>query len=249
MVITMSGRNRDRMMQSFASLRCIYHRQAAPRVLLSLLFVASLVLGGCDPTTIITEENRTSFPVKSSEEWVLPDYSGPVALSDLTYNYYVKPPEDLHVIPPGEEMEFVTGIHPKRSYGSREKYLWYAVNLSGEVVYQRTFTWDELNSQGWKVVIEPGVGVDQVRYVSVVNETDLTLTIYWNNRGGACISPLTTQRVALVFVGEPSSFRFEARKAESGATRETEVVFAAELTEGQLERQNWTIVITEASAP
>ncbi len=231
----MSSRDRHRMATCRTWLKGRRCFGLAPWALLLMLLVVGLLLDGCDPGTTVTEENLTSVPVKTDYRAVRVDYSGPVDLRDLTINQ--------SVIQPGQEMRSTTLIHPKSRFGSREKYVFYAVTLSGEVVYQRTFTWDELNDLGWKVVIEPGVRVDQVRHVSVVNDTGLTVTLFWDDRRGSSISPSVTQRIPVVFVGTPSNFRFEARDEGGNA------IYTVELTERELERQNWTIVVTKGTAP
>ena len=90
-----------------------------------------------------------TIPIIYDQQSVTLDYSGE-ATSVISR---VKNPL---VIQPGATQQFLTLIHPKREYGAREKYIMYAENEVGEIVYQRTFTWDELHDMGWKVVIEPG---------------------------------------------------------------------------------------------
>ena len=119
-------------------------------ILLSVLLGIPLFVA-CDPATPITFENRMGMPIIADYQGVTLYYSG-AATSVIGR---VKNPL---VIQPGATQQLSTSIHPKREYGAREKYIMYAENEVGEIVYQRTFTWDELNDLGWKVVIEPGFG-------------------------------------------------------------------------------------------
>lgn len=215
--------------QFHAPLRYPHKGGGATMALFALLFVASLVVSGCDPSAIIIAINRTSVPVKISNVSVPVDYEGLVKLPNLAYYTYV--------VQASEEMKFVTEIYPKRNYGSERKYNYYAVNLSGEVVFQRMFTWDELDSQDWKVVIEPGVGVDQVRRLTVVNETAIIVSI--DNRGGKeyVIAPSSRVSFPVVFVGEAPSFYFRAWGEDGN------VVYDAQLDKEEIHRQDWTIVV------
>lgn len=102
---------------------------------------------GCDPGVTIIFENRMPFPVKVGSHKVSLDFQGTVTPRDLS-NYPI-------VIEPGKSRKFTALIPPDRKLGATMKYVEYAVNLTGEMVYQRTFTWDELHDMGWRVVIEP----------------------------------------------------------------------------------------------
>jgi len=88
---------------------------------------------------------------------------------------------------------------------------------------------------------------DRGHYVNVVNDTHSDIFMYWDERGGNSIPAGTSQQVALLTghprVKETKKHLFEARDGEGRR------VYRVELTEGELERQNWTIVVTKANAP
>ncbi len=104
---------------------------------------------GCmgDPGTVVRVHNKMGVPVVFGVRTVSLDYSGRVTPA----TGYLNP----LFIPSGGERRFTTLIHPERSLGTSFKYIIFALNEAREVVYQRTYSWDELNEMGWKVVIEP----------------------------------------------------------------------------------------------
>lgn len=116
--------------------------------------LAALILSlwiGCWPErgTPISIENRTTVPIIFDYRPVGLDYVGLVTptVGDFSPRFML----------PGSIERYATLIHPNREYGSEEKYIVYALNEAREVVFQHTYTWDELNEMGWKVVIEPQV--------------------------------------------------------------------------------------------
>lgn len=218
--------------------RALFSRRLAPTaLLLSLVLAATFVVSGCETRKGVTVVNGLTVPIEFSQVSVRSDYTG---MLDLLY---LDLTDNRSLTPAGQQGMLSTLISPDRDEGILRKYLWYAVDLSGEVVYQKMFTWDELNDMGWRVEIEPGVGVDQVYYVTVVNDNDLRIRLFWNKGAGDFIQPSASLRVPFVFVGEPLPFLFEAREAPSGAGLDSQVIFSQELTLEQLETQDWTIVV------
>ncbi len=91
------------------------------------------------------------------------------------------------------------------------------------------------------------VACDPGHYVDVVNDTSSDIRMYWDGRGGNVIEANSKAQVP-VFTGHPrvketKKHVFEARDENAN------VIYRVELTEGQLERQNWTIVVTKGSTP
>lgn len=99
---------------------------------------------GCDPYQVVTVENRTSFPIKADIGTEPLDYSGTPRLMWE---------DPVVVIEAGQSQRFVAPISKGRSVGSERKYPVVAIAETGEVVFYRVFTWDELHDMAWRVVI------------------------------------------------------------------------------------------------
>lgn len=113
--------------------------------LVSLLLLGVRCFG--DDATAVIVHNDTSVSVKVDILVVPLDNNG----TDI-FSYQEN---SMSPISPGEDRRILTLIDPERKYGIQGKILVAAVAESEEVVYQRLFTWDELNSMEWRVVIEP----------------------------------------------------------------------------------------------
>ncbi len=124
-------------------------RKGAPSGVLVVVLLALLM--GCvgERGTTVIIENRTDIPIIFDYKHVSLAYSGPVTPTTGVLN--------PRFLSPGNTERYVTLIDPERPYGEREKYVLLALNEAREVVFQRTFTWDELNEMGWKVTIESQV--------------------------------------------------------------------------------------------
>lgn len=116
-------------------------------LLTSLLFVIlifPLVCVGCDDYQIITFDNQTENPIQVDIKSVPLDYQDTPA-----FDY----PQD-DVIQASESKKYVAPVWDDRTIGSERKYPVEAVNIEGEVVFYRVFTWDELRDMGWRIIIE-----------------------------------------------------------------------------------------------
>jgi hypothetical protein len=105
--------------------------------------VLVLFVAGCEFYQEITFDNQTPFPIQVDIKSVPLDYQG-----TPEFNF---PPGD--VIQAGESKKFVTPVQDSRTVGAERKYPVVAVAETGEVVFLRVFTWDELHDMGWKVEI------------------------------------------------------------------------------------------------
>lgn len=124
--------------------------------LLTLLLVVAIALllsVGCDPEVPITYENLTSSTVWIDLDCVTHDFTG-----------WYTPQEkivDDGPIPPGESSTFwYMGIPQGQEVGEQiGKYVISAIVKEGDdtvgtVIWQRIYTWTELDNMGWYVIIE-----------------------------------------------------------------------------------------------
>ena len=130
---------------------CARWKRTLPLVLVVALLTAGVACFG-DRGTVVKFENHTAVPVKVHVKSVSLDFSGTYTPSASYAGLATTP------LQPGETVRFATLIHPKREYGIQAKYLVAAVAETNQVVYERVFTWDELDALGWRVVIEPEQG-------------------------------------------------------------------------------------------
>jgi hypothetical protein len=124
--------------------------------LLACLLVIAMVLllaVGCDPVLPITYENRTSSTLWIDVDCVPHEFTGPYTPQEKIW--------DLGPIPPGESRTFeYMGIPLDRELGEHiGKYVISAIVKEGDdtvgtVIWQRIYTWTELDNIGWKVIIE-----------------------------------------------------------------------------------------------
>ena len=106
--------------------------------------VLLLLVSGCDPFyQVITFDNQTSFPIQVDIKSVPLDYQD---IPEFNYT-----PGDF--ITTGESKKYVTSVQDDRTIGSERKYPVAAVTETGEVIFYRVFTWDELHDMDWTVVI------------------------------------------------------------------------------------------------
>ncbi len=120
---------------------------------LRLLKVCFIVIGlvlilfaaGCDPYQVITFDNQTPFTIQVDIISVPLDYQG-----TPEFNF---PLGD--VIKAGESKKYVAPVQDDRTVGAERKYPVEAVTETGEVVFSRVFTWDELHDMNWTIVIPP----------------------------------------------------------------------------------------------
>jgi hypothetical protein len=116
-------------------------------ILLMLLTTVACRYMVADRGPKIVYENHTSVPVRIELDIVPLDYELPHTPSpDLYWDGPIEPGQSF------SRTYFNIPINPKA--GRRGKYVISAIAEDEVVVWQKVFTWDELNNTGWKVVIE-----------------------------------------------------------------------------------------------
>jgi hypothetical protein len=111
-----------------------------------LIFTGLIVLlTGCEPYQSIIYDNQTSFTVKVDISLVPVDYSG---TPTLTWD------SPGVVLSEKETKEFMTSVPNTKRGGADYKYTVVAVIETGEIVFSKVFTWDELHDMNWRVVLK-----------------------------------------------------------------------------------------------
>ena len=111
-----------------------------------VIFIVVLIIiffAGCDTYQSITFYNETSSSIQVDIVSVPLDFQG---IPKFTY-----PSDDI--IKPGESKTYITFVRRGRTVGILSKHPVEAITESGEVIFSKTFTWDELRNMGWRVVI------------------------------------------------------------------------------------------------
>ena len=122
--------------------------------LMVLVFIASAV-GGCwDAEVVVTFESRYAEQVYVVfDDDVGLNYDGP-----YIFRYQNQPQYGYRV--PAQESRTISRVGPRLAdskYGSQVQHRVTAFDLDLNIVYDRLFTWDELNDAGWHVVIDPAL--------------------------------------------------------------------------------------------
>ncbi len=112
--------------------------------LIVIVLIMVLLFTGCDSYQVIILENRTTSPIKADIRSEPLDYSG---TPNLTWDAPVP------VIEIGKSQGLTAPIQKSRLVGVKRKYPIIAIIETGEVVFSKIFTWDELHDMGWRVVI------------------------------------------------------------------------------------------------
>jgi len=125
--------------------------KAAPLALVVVLLItccSGVRCPGVGYSQPVTVENRTSVSIKVDIRDVELDYTGTPDVKPYAKN---RNP----VVLPGEVIELWTVIDPERGFGIRLKYFVAVITESDTILWQRIFTWDELNDMNWTLIIEP----------------------------------------------------------------------------------------------
>ena len=125
-------------------------------IVIILLILLIITTAGCDNGPTITYENRTPYSVYIKLEIIQNDFSG-----------WHEPSKEITNEGPIEsgktEVFMYFEIPVERELGEHiGKYAISAIvkdtpDSSGEVIYQKIFTWTELDEIGWEVVIEENI--------------------------------------------------------------------------------------------
>ncbi len=118
-------------------------------VILVVVTGMALLSLGCplgDDGTIITLKNQTSIPVKVDISWVTQESTNLPSVLPYETN-------KNRILMPGVIDGIGTGIEPQREQGIDFKYYITVITEAGEL-WQKVFTWDELDKMDWTITIE-----------------------------------------------------------------------------------------------
>ena len=125
-------------------------------IVIILLVLLIITTTGCDNGPTITYENRTPYSIWIEVDVVDHDFTGWHQPSE-------KITDEGPIQPGASEAWMYIDIPLGRELGEHfGKYVISAIvkdapDSSGEVIYQKIFTWTELNEMDWKVVIEENI--------------------------------------------------------------------------------------------
>jgi hypothetical protein len=136
--------------------------------------IAMLALfSACDPFGYLTYENHAEVPIGVHLKEVAPSDPGPYVFR--TDGYYWGP------VSPGNQERFGYAGYAliDEDVGKRSNFLITAIDNDRNLIYQRTFTWYELQDADWEVVIEPmPVDLSILGEVTYENRTGLPIRAY-----------------------------------------------------------------------
>ena len=122
-------------------------------LLIMIVIVFSMFAVGCEPYKGVVFTNNTSFPIQVDAIPISLDYEGKTSLLWSS---------SVLAIEVGQSQEFLVPIYKGRKAGTLKKYVIIAIDEENEVVFNRIYTWDELNDMNWTVVITPMEGLSEI---------------------------------------------------------------------------------------